>query len=86
MFNSSYPWVGFHGQLQGDKITALGLVLFNFESAKCRPYSDAFINQARQVFTVFDRDGNGLIDSSELDLLRNYLSTYGTSPDMRFTG
>ena len=86
MFNSSYPWVGFHGQLQGDKITALGLVLFNFESAKCTPYSDAFINQARQVFTVFDRDGNGLIDSSELDLLRNYLSTYGTSPDMRFTG
>ena len=42
--NSSSPWVGFHGQKQGDKITALGLVLFKSDSAKCKPYSEEFIN------------------------------------------
>ena len=43
-FNETYPWVGFHGQLQYDTITALGLIIYDTLSVKCKPYSDQFLS------------------------------------------
>ena len=86
-FDETHPWVGFHGRVQGDTITALGLIVYDSLSVRCRPYSDSFLVAARQVFIMFDRDGSGEIDSDELEMLQDYLTTFGGSKaEMRDIG
>ena len=38
-FSNRSPWVGLHGQKQAETITSLGLIVFDSEAVRCKPYS-----------------------------------------------
>ena len=76
-FDQTHPWVGFHGQKQDGMITSLGLIIYDSENVRCKPYSDQFLISLMQVFTIFDRDGNGEINSFELNMLEEYFQAFG---------
>jgi len=76
-FDQTHPWVGFHGQKEDGVITSLGLITYDSENVRCKPYSDVFLISLMQIFTIFDRDGNGEINSFEIKMLEEYFQAFG---------